>query len=290
MSAHIDRVYLFSYFKGHGDGLHLAWSEDAFHWRALNDDAPLVTPEVGAEKLMRDPFILPARDGVFHLVWTAGWRGNGIGYACSDDLVRWSAQQFLPVMEHEPDVQNCWAPEIFYDETEDQFVIYWASSIPGRFPETDHLGDEGLNHRMYCTTTRDFKTFSRARLFYDGGFNVIDATLVKDDNRYLLFMKNETSSPCEKNIRVAVGDGIFGEFRDVSAPITGSYWAEGPSALKVDGRWIVYFDKYKMNAFGAVSSYDLGHWEDISERVHFPSGCQHGSVTPVAHARIRHLL
>jgi len=41
-------------------------------------------------------------------------------------------------------------------------------------------GEEGLNHRIYGTTTRDFWTFSPTRLFYEPGFNVIDATIVRD--------------------------------------------------------------------------------------------------------------
>lgn len=285
-----DHIYLFSYFKGHGDGLHLAWSRDGFHWTALNNDLPYITGQAGPEKLMRDPFVLAAPDGNFHLVWTAGWHGKGIGYAFSADLVNWSSQQFLEVMAHENDARNCWAPEIFFDDVEEQYIIYWASSIPGRFPETDHMGDDGLNHRMYCAVTKDFKSFAPTRLFFDGGFDVIDATLVKDDNRYLLFLKDETLNPCQKNIRVAVADRIFDGFKKVSQPLTGAYWAEGPSAIKINDRWIVYFDKYKLKQLGAVTSADLIHWEDISDRVHFPQGAQHGSVQQVDFARIRHLL
>ena len=285
-----DPVFLFSYFKGHGDGLHLAWSRDGLSWHALNNDMPYIRGETGPEKLMRDPFVLPAPDGMFHLVWTAGWRGKGIGYASSKDLVNWSPQQFLHVMSHEKRALNCWAPEIFYDGKEDQYIIYWASSIPGRYPATDDLGDEGLNHRMYCSVTKDFKTFGETRLFFDGGFNVIDATLVRDGDRYLLFLKDETSKPCQKNIRVAVSDGIFKSFKNISAPLTGAYWAEGPSAIKINGKWIVYFDKYKLNKIGAVTSTDLVHWEDISDQLDFPIGAQHGSVQKVDFARIAHLL
>lgn len=285
-----DRVYLFSYFKGHGDGLHLAWSRDGFQWTALNNDLPYVSGQAGPEKLMRDPFVLAAPDGNFHLVWTAGWHGKGIGYASSTDLVNWSSQQFLEVMAHENEARNCWAPEIFFDDLQKLYIIYWASSIPGRFPETDHMGDDGLNHRMYCTVTKDFKSFAPTRLFFDGGFNVIDATLVRDDNRYLLFLKDETLNPCQKNIRLAVADCIFDGFKKVSQPLTGAYWAEGPSAIKINDRWIVYFDMYKLNQIGAVTSADLIHWEDISHRVHFPQGAQHGSVQQSDFARIRHLL
>lgn len=285
-----ENIYLFSYFKAHGDGLHLAWSADGFRWTPLRDDQPLVTGQVGPEKLMRDPFLWPARDGCFHLVWTAGWRGKGIGYTSSFDLLHWSEQRFLGVMEHEPDALNCWAPEIFFDEDRGLFVIYWASSVPGRFPETDRLGDEGLNHRMYYTSTRDFAVFDETRLFFDGGFNVIDATLVKDSERYLLFFKDETRMPCQKNIRVAISSDIYSGFGQVSEPLTGDYWAEGPTAIQVDNAWIVYFDKYKLNQIGAVMSRDLVQWEDISSQLHFPPGAQHGSVVKIAVERIRHLL
>ena len=290
MRVNQDSVFLFSYFKGHGDGLHVAYSLDGYRWKTLNNDLPFLTPEAGPEKLMRDPFLLLGADGLFHLVWTAGWHGKGIGYATSFDLLNWSTQEFLGVMEHENEARNCWAPEIFYDAVERQYIFYWASSIPGRFPETDHMGDDGLNHRMYYAVTRDFKTFSKTKVFYDGGFNVIDANLVQDDDRYLLFMKDETLNPCQKNIRVATSREILGPFDSLSAPITGPYWAEGPSAIKISGNWIVYFDKYKLNQIGAVRSADLITWQDISDQVHFPQGAQHGSVVRIPFERLAHLL
>ncbi len=290
MPADRDSVFLFSYFKGHGDGLHLAWSTDGLYWQAMNDDQPFIRGNAGEEKLMRDPFLLPAEEGVFHLVWTAGWRGNGIGYSSSRDLRNWSPQRFIPVMAHEPLAQNCWAPEIFYLAEKNVYMIYWATSIRGRFPETDKLGDEGLDHRMYCVTTPDFRSFSEPKLFFDGGFNVIDATLVRENEGYLLFMKDETSNPCQKNIRMAVAESLSGGFKDISQPITGEYWAEGPTAIKIGDRWIVYFDKYKVGGIGAVTSRDLTQWEDISDQIRLPSGAQHGSVIRVALERIKHLL
>lgn len=290
MTDHNPSVFLFSYFKGHGDGLHLAWSKDGFQWAALNHDEPLLTPRVGPEKLMRDPFLLFGEDGLFHLVWTSAWHGKSIGYAFSPDLRNWSQQRLLNVMEQEDKTRNCWAPEIFYDDVDRQYIVYWASSVPGRFPETDHSGDDGLNHRMYFVTTRDFKIFTQAKLFFDPGFNVIDATLVKDEGRYVMFMKDETLNPCQKNIRVAISHEIFDGFRSVSAPITGSYWAEGPTAIRIAGQWMVYFDKYKLNQIGAVRSADLVEWEDISHRVNFPRGAQHGSVTEIPLHRLESLL
>ena len=120
-------AYLFTYFKGNGeDGLHLAYSNDALNWKSLNDDKSILTPEVGEQKLMRDPAVIKGGDGLFHMVWTTGWTEHGIGYASSKDLINWSEQELIPVMEHEETARNCWAPEITYDAQNDEYMIYWA--------------------------------------------------------------------------------------------------------------------------------------------------------------------
>src|SRR6476469_4291457 len=98
-----ETCYLFSSFRGNGeDGLHLAWSADGLNWSALNNDKTFLRPEVGKEKLMRDPCLLQGPDGTFHLVWTDSWFSRTIGYASSKDLIHWSKQKMIPVMEHEP--------------------------------------------------------------------------------------------------------------------------------------------------------------------------------------------
>ena len=184
-------------------------------------------------------------------------------------------------MFHEPDAKNCWAPELFYDETTGEYLIFWSTTIPGRFPETDEQKDS--NHRIYYVTTRDFESFSDTQLLLDPGFNVIDAAIVKDGPRYVMFIKDETSTPFtpQKNIRIVVSDRATGPYGPASEPITGDYWAEGPSVAKIDGDWIVYFDKYMEDRYGALRSQDLHTWEDISDRVHFPQGARHGSVFSV---------
>ena len=57
-------------------------------------------------------------------------------------------------------------------------MIFWASTIPGRFPQTAGSSEEKYNHRIYGTTTKDFVTFTPTTLFYDPGFSVIDATFL----------------------------------------------------------------------------------------------------------------
>ncbi len=274
-----DEVYLFSYFMGNGeDGLHLAYSYDGLKWEALKNNTSFLQPDVGEDKLMRDPCIIAGPDGRFHMVWTVSWKEKGIGYAWSEDLINWSPQKYIPVMEHETTARNCWAPEVFFDDASGQYLIFWSTTIPGRFPESEKMGDSDYNHRMYYTLTKDFEDFSETKLFYDRGFNVIDGTLAIQDNQYLLFLKNETLSPPEKNIRLAKSETLTGEYSEPGTPITGDYWAEGPTAIKIDGAWVVYFDKYRNNKMGAVRSNNLINWEDISDQIYFPEGARHGTV------------
>jgi hypothetical protein len=279
-----DPSYLFAYFIGNGeDGLHLAWSRDSLTWEALGEGKSYLKPEVGESKLMRDPCILQGPDGTFHMVWTTSWEGKTIGYASSRDLIRWSDQKAVPVMVHEPETQNCWAPEIIWDAKADHFLIFWSTTILGRFQETQLSGSRpNRNHRIYSTTTKDFSSFSTARLHYDGGFNVIDATLVRDGGAWLMFLKNETEKPKpEKNIRLVRAPRPDGPFSAPSSPITGDYWAEGPTAIKVGEFWQVYFDKYRERRYGMVRSRDLRTWEDWSDRASFPDGARHGTVLAV---------
>ncbi len=272
--------YLFSFFRGNGDGLHLAWSTDGLRWRALAGDRIFLVPRVGG-RLMRDPCILRGPDGTFHLVWTSGWYERVIGYANSRDLIHWSEQKAIPVMEHEPAARNAWAPELAYDPSKQQYIIFWATTIPGRCPETDAAGDNGLNHRIYCTTTRDFSSFTPTRLFFDPGFSGIDATLVQAGGRYHLVFKDETARPVKKHLRVASGDSIEGPFNELCEPFTVS-WVEGPSVLRVGAQYFVYYDMYRARKYGVMRSVDLKRWEDISDQLSLPEGTRHGTAFPVS--------
>ena len=286
--------FLFTSFRGNGeDGLHLAWSTNGYQWRSLNHDRSFLKPEVGAYKIMRDPCLAEGPDGTFHLVWTSGWtaeKGKLIGYARSKDLVTWSDQQAIPLMENEPNTRNIWAPEIFYDQAKARWLVFWSSTIPGKFPETDRTGDDGYNHRFYCVTTADFKAFTESRLLYDPGFNAIDATLFQAGDKFYLFFKDERKTPQKKNLRYAMADHPDGPFGKPSEPFTGD-WVEGPSAIKIKDEYLVYFDHYAQpHYYGAVRSKDLEHWEDCSREMSLPKGHRHGTVLRIPYKIAQRLL
>lgn len=242
---------------------------------------------------MRDPCLAQGQDGVFHMVWTSGWTTEGgkvIGYASTKDLVNWSGQRAIELMQNQPSTRNIWAPEIFYDRSRQCWILFWSSTIPGQFGETAASGDEGYNHRFYCATTRDFNVISESRLLYDPGFNCIDATLLQDGKRFVLFFKDERKQPLKKNLRYAVAPGPEGPFSKLSEPFTVD-WVEGPSAIKVKGQFFVYFDHYaNPQYYGAYRSKNLRDWTDCSKEVIFPKGHRHGTVLRISESVARTLL
>jgi len=246
---------------------------------------PILRPMVGPDKLMRDPCLLHGPDGQWHMVWTTGWWDKAIGIAHSKDLVHWSEQRFLPVMADFPDAINSWAPEITYDSKLKQYVIFWSSTIPGKFTETERIdGDHGpnheaLNHRYYFTTTTNFTAYSPTKLLWDPGFNCIDATLLHRKNSWLLFGKDETKAPKPaKFIFQAEAKSATGPFTVTQPRITGDFWAEGPTAIDLGDRVRVYFDRYVDDHWGAVESSDLTHWTDISSQIHMIPHARHGTI------------
>ena len=269
-------AYLFTSFHDADQKcLRFLYSYDGYHW--TNVPGTFLEASVGASKQLRDPSIVCGPDGVFHLVWTAGWRGDqGFGYSSSRDLIHWSEQKYIPVMTNEPSTVNVWAPELFYDAGQKQFIIIWASTIPGRFP--DHLEPRDNNHRMYFTTTRDFKKFTPTKLFLDPDFSVIDCQILKDAGRYVLLLKDNTRP--QRNLRVAFGKTPFGPWENFSKPFTQNF-TEGPCALKIGDDWLIYFDAYREKIYGAVRTRDFKTFTDVTKEVSFPADHKHGTAIKV---------
>jgi hypothetical protein len=279
-----DTVYLFSTFREpEQDGLLFAYSLDGHHWARV--PGRFMEPRVGG-KVFRDPSICRGPDGIWHLVWTSAWRGDrSFGYARSRDLVHWEDQRFIPVMEHEPETVNVWAPELFYDAPRNRFIIVWASTIPGRFP--DYLEPRTNNHRLYYTITRDFRQFAPTKLFWDPGYSVIDAQIVFTDPGYVLVHKDNTRP--ERRLRVAFGSSPLGPWRDIWPPITEPF-TEGPSALKVGDEWIIYYEAYRDGEYRALKSRDFRIFRNATREMTFPPGLKHGTAFRATRADLERLL
>lgn len=274
---------VFAYFttgKGEADGLKLATSDDGFTFRTLAQGRSLLVPQVGEKKLLRDPFLF--RDGAtYHLLWTTAWEGVTIGHATSADLIHWSPQQAIPVMATIPGTRNCWAPEAIYDPRARHWMIFWSSTVTGRYMETAGTSESDYNHRLWSATTRDFRAFSAPQPLYDPGFSVIDGSFAHaPDGSLHLIVKDETVAPPRKWLRSAPAHSPSGPFGPLSAPFSPG-WVEGPMTARIGDTLICYYDMYKDGRWGAASTRDMVTWQDVSARLSLPPGARHGSLLRV---------
>ena len=280
------KAYLFTSFHEPADaGLRMLYSYDGRKWSDL--DTVLLKPKVGNQKVMRDPSMVQGPEGTFHLVWTSSWKGDkGFGYASSKDLVHWSEQRFISVMDHEPTTVNVWAPELFYDNEQRRYIIIWASCIPGRFERG--IEEDSNNHRMYYTVTKDFQRFSETKLFLDPGFSVIDAVIVKRAAKdYVLVLKDNTRP--ERNIKVAFADSPLGPWKNISKPFTDSF-TEGPTVVKVKDDWLIYYDSYRKKIYETSATRDFIHFENVTNKTKVPEGHKHGTIFTAKKKTVKRLV
>lgn len=274
-------IYLSTSFHEPADeGLRYIYSRDGYHWEEI--PGIWLAPEVGTQKVMRDPSIVEGPDGTYHLVWTSSWRDDyGIGYASSKDLIHWSPERHIVLMErYDSLTHNVWAPELFYDAEQGEYVIAWSSAIPGRFDGTQ---------RQYYTTTSDFEHFADPQLFYDPGYNSIDgAVLRRGKGDYVLAVK-DNRKPGYSHIHVAFGPTPAGPWSNESEPFTPE-WSEGPTWAKVGDDYLIYFDLYRQYRYGAVKTRDFRTFTDITEEISVPKGHKHGTIFMITPSRLNQLL
>ncbi|MDR7187359.1 hypothetical protein J2Y46_000175 [Microbacterium sp. BE35] len=205
-------AYVWAFFTGEGAGaekVSLAASKgnDALAWNTLNNGQPLFTSTQGTAGL-RDPFIIRAPEGDRFYMLATDLKIDGLagGFTTaqisgsryievweSDDLVNWSNQRHVKVSSDY--AGNTWAPEAYWDEELDTFVVFWASNI---YPTTNAADRTAVTYnRMMYATTDDFVTFSEAKVWSDvrrgTGLGLIDSTVAKVDDTYYRFTKDEAS-------------------------------------------------------------------------------------------------
>jgi len=262
-----------SFHEPANEGLRFIFSEDGINWDSI--PGIWLKPAIGNQQIMRDPSITIDAKGVFHLVWTTSWKGDlGFGYANSKDLIHWSKPRMIDVMKHEPSTVNVWAPEIYYDDEKDEFMVVWSSCIPDRFDKG--IEDEYNNHRLYYITTKDFETISETKLFYDPGYSSIDATLVKRSKKdYVLVFKDNTRP--NRNLKVAFAPSPTGPFSTNNVAFTDSF-CEGPTVEKIKDEYIIFYDAYRNFNYGAAKTKDFTTFTDITSVISIPKGHKHGTI------------
>ncbi|WP_033437879.1 glycoside hydrolase family 43 protein [Saccharothrix sp. NRRL B-16314] len=180
-----DSAYVMGYFTESPSkladryALHLAVSTDGLTWTPLNQNNPVATPTAGTGGL-RDPFIMRKQGGGFvvlatDLTGTDFTRQNQYIHAWdSADLRSFTGYRRLK-MHSMP--THTWAPEAFWDAARGQYGIVYSANSGGR---------DGI----WVNYTTDFVNVGSPQLFFDPGFNVLDATVHVGGGTNFLYYKS----------------------------------------------------------------------------------------------------
>lgn len=267
--------------------LHMALSTDGRHWTALNNNKPVW------DQQMRDPYLHRGPDGLWRLVATGSdgdkadrqKYGPACLYATSEDLIHWKVESYLHLMKDVRDstgalVRNIWAPEYYYDEATKEYILFWSSSFQ----------DAGWKQsRLWYCKTYDWKTFTTAKVLFEPPYSVIDGTLIKAENTYYLFHKEEefgAKTGERRAIRLATSKKLEGPYAIYEGPLNKGQVAptitEGPSVMPDPEKkgFLLLYDYPMADRYGISSSPDLTKW-NIEPNISLPPDARHGSVSRI---------
>ncbi len=295
-------AYLFAHFKEKmtpdGEQIYFAVSRDGFNWEQLNAGEPVITAEKG-ERGCRDIEIVRLHTGGFVILTTdlsiayrmdengnVNWKEvNSTGSKClriykSEDLISFSGE-YLHHFGRE-DFGCMWAPEVYFEEETGEYLIHWGST----------LKEDNYTHMsIFCSTTKDFITFSEPKLFFTKDNEILDTHLRKIGDTYHLFYKNADCPPMNMH---ATSKSLYGPYEHDEAfekymsalERPGSY--EAPTTLVLpDGRWCLMLDffgceKAKMGYVPFVSEKPGdNNFSMAKESFSFPYGFKHGGILEI---------
>lgn len=282
--------YLFVHFTGeseNGEQIYFSLSKNGLDYQDLNDGKPVLLSDLGT-KGVRDPFILRSRiDGCFYIIATdlriyanPSWddavhRGSkNIVIWKSEDLCNWSKPWTYEVPLK--NIGNVWAPEAYYDDKRDEYILFWASFRMGT--------EESDKHVIFKSVTKDFVNFSQPEVFMERSCSVIDSTIYKIGDKYYRFSKDEDLKGmlidyCEdlQGEYKAVEKSNLYEIKGVEGPLVFKL-PDGKNCLMVDrfaegkGYLPIVFDGDDMESFRALSEDDFNLGKTLK---------RHGSVLEI---------
>lgn len=294
--------YLFAHFKEKltpdGEQVYFSVSKDGLAWEQVNNGEPVLTAQLG-EKGCRDITVMRLHTGGFVVLTTdlcivyrmdenhnVDWKKvNSTGSKClrmwkTDDLVHFGEEKLIYMGRD--DFGCLWAPEIFFDEINEEYLIHWGST----------LAEDNFTHMsIFCSTTKDFVSFTEPKLYFTKDNEILDTHITKIGETYHLFYKNSDHPPMNMH---ATSDNLYGPFvhdekfeqfmHDMGN--AGAY--EGPTTyILPDGRWCLMLDffgceKEKMGYVPFISDTPgVAEFERRADLVSFPYGFKHGGAIAI---------
>lgn len=302
-------AYLFCYFVGNEvneQTLHFAVSTDGYHFKALNNNDPVIQQKLGTG-CVRDPYILKGVDengkDCYFIIATdmnalEGWTSNHCLITWrSYDLVNWTDETVIDIRQFEgfETTNRAWAPQAIWDAEKGMYMVYWATSTQ----ENDCAGH-------YYAYTKDFKTFETAPEVLYGRWNetdpetgetrniqCIDGDIVynEKDGYYYLYFKEDIT----QKIAYVRSKNLTGPYNTDYTICSLNYWGvEGSSMYRITGTdtWMMIMDEYGQQSFFAQATEDFVNFRRFQrssmEIDHLNP--RHGSVVAISEAEYYSLI
>ncbi|MCI7044967.1 MAG: carbohydrate binding domain-containing protein [Prevotella sp.] len=191
-------AYLYAHMNRSGEFTNYALSEDGNTWNDMLGGAEVFDTKANTVTGgMRDAYVLRMADGNFMLAGTdmtsrLGWTSNHIMVLMkSPDLVHWTKNVKIDLETAEnldalggitaSEMTAAWAPQVIYDKQSGKYVMYYSVGFPDR-------------HRIYYSLVdKDLNILSKPQLYFDPGYDVIDADIVWNEasKQYVMLFKCE---------------------------------------------------------------------------------------------------
>lgn len=297
------QAYLFVHFKEkrspEGEQVYFSLSQDGFNWEIVNEGQPILWSYFG-DKGVRDFTITRTKEGKYIILATDlslsygmlnqyhhSWEEiskNGSKHLVmweSEDLIHWSQQKMIQLGDE--NFGCLWAPDIIFDVENNDYVVHWSSS---------HISNNYGPKSIYYARTKDFQTFSKAKLLYqkeDSG--VIDSAMYEENGSYYLFVKSDKNPEGVILLKSEAVTGPFSKIDTFDASMSdlkdGLY--EAPTAMKLeDGRWCLFLDYYGCGAEGQgyvpfiSEALSTGQFKRSDLSFSFPYGFKHGTILTIS--------
>ncbi|MBE5938377.1 MAG: hypothetical protein E7265_10160 [Lachnospiraceae bacterium] len=305
--------YLWTFFEAEGgyEKIFFGFSKDGIEWQKLNKDESgnpqpiLVNDAPGSDLGVRDPHIIRSHDGEKY--WILGTdlhaEGGGQGgsgwdqYNASKNIVVWESTDLVnwssPKLVYSGmDTAGCvWAPEAIYDETNEDYVVYWST----RDNSLKNTNQDAL--RVYVCRTTDFNTFTTPKVWLsednaNEGINIIDSTIVHDGEYYYRLSTSDWFTVIDRSKTLDTND-VLDVSKDAGKSLPNGSWERivtrnGSSAAGFDkregftvyklpsGKWCAMGDN---SGYAAFVTDNLGNGNFTMTAASFPDGrFRHGTV------------
>lgn len=300
--------YLYVHMSSKGEFTSYSLSRTGQYWTDLLSGSEVFsTKDNTITGGMRDAYVTRLEDGGFMLVGTdmtsrLGWTSNHImDLMLSPDLVHWTKNVKIDLESSDnlkalggitaDQMTAAWAPQVIYDPVTRHYVVYYSVGFPDR-------------HRIYYQLVdKDLNILTDPRLYFDPGYDIIDADIVYNavDNDYQMVYKCEKANGFNRatapHLVPADGDAATGT--TVWTITDGFHVSDNNQAIEAPTQWReIGQTKWKLSFINYGGGYgyktlgldEHGLQPSAPVRIVGSNNAQHGSILKLTQPEYDYLL